>query len=311
MIMEDDSSTILSENKSPDLNFRWSINPYRGCIHGCSYCYARPTHEYLDMGAGTDFETRIVIKPAAAALLRAAFERPSWTGELICFSGVTDCYQGIEARYRLTRACLEICVEYRNPVQIITRSPLVTRDIDLFKALVEHQAISVSISLPIVDRDTCRHLEPYAPPPIARLRAIEKLSSAGIPVSVSLSPIIFGINDHTIVDTLKQAKAAGATHAWMMMLRLPGAVEENFIRRLNATMPLRANRVLNAIRGARDNGLNETRFGDRMTGRGAQWTATQDLFEIWQKRLDMSSPPPSPHPTPFRRRGQGVQIGLF
>ena len=197
-VIEDHSQGALSRNDSPDIPFTYSVNPYRGCTHACAYCYARPTHEYLGFGAGTDFERKITVKLRAPELLTEAFEAPSWTGEPVCFSGVTDCYQPLERRYRLTRRCLEVAATYRNPVQIITRSPLITRDLDVLGALNEHGAISVTFSLPILDPALAAALEPGAPPPSARLRAMAVLAQAGVLIGVSLGPLIPGINDSGI-----------------------------------------------------------------------------------------------------------------
>src|SRR6266849_6145686 len=160
-VFEDSTRAILAENDSPDVGFRFSVNPYRGCTHACAYCYARPTHEYLDFGAGTDFDTKIAVKMHAPELLRAAFDRHSWRGELIAFSGVTDCYQPLEASFRLTRGCLEVCAEYRNPVGIITKAPLIERDLDLLQELRERAGVSVTVSIPIWNKEHARALEPF------------------------------------------------------------------------------------------------------------------------------------------------------
>jgi DNA repair photolyase len=279
-VVEDDSKGILSHNDSPDLGFDWSVNPYRGCTHACAYCYARGYHEYLGWGAGSDFERRIVVKLNAAGLLRARFDEPRWSGELIAFSGVTDCYQALERRYRLTRGCLEVCAEYQNPVSVVTRSPLVTRDIDLLRILAEHGAVGVTFSLPLLDREVQKALEPGAPAPEARLRAMSALSEAGIPVGVSLGPVIPGLSDREIPTILERARACGARWAWRGLIRLPGPVASVFETRLREVLPGRAESVLARIDRMRGGKRNEPRFSARMEGRGEDpsWQAVEQLF---------------------------------
>ena len=205
----DGTRNILSKNDSPDVGFTWSVNPYRGCFHACAYCYARPTHEYLSFGAGTDFDRKIVIKPNAPALLRAAFGKKSWRRETVVFSGVTDCYQPLEASYRLTRGCLEVCVERQNPAAIITKSALVERDVDLLAELGRVAASHVTVSIPFWDAEKARAIEPYVPTPARRLRVIETLARAGISVGVNVAPIIPGLNDQDIPKILAAAREAG------------------------------------------------------------------------------------------------------
>ena len=311
-VTRDHSRSILAKNTSRDIPFTWSINPYRGCTHACAYCYARDFHPYLGLGAGTDFEQEIRIKPDAPALLRAAFERPSWTGEAIALSGVTDPYQPLERRYRLTRGLLEVCAEYRNPVGIITRSPLVTRDLDLLGQLAQTDGVRVNISLPILDPTLCRHLEPGAPAPARRLEAIRALAQAGIPVGVSVSPIIPGLNDASIPATLAAARAAGAQWAWRIPVRLAATVEQVFERRLREVLPLRADAVMNRIRRMRGGGpLSGGSPGARMHGQGAAWAATAALFSLHARKLGFEAAPDRPPRSAFRRPGRGKQINLF
>lgn len=310
-VVEDDTHGIIAHNNSPDVGFEWSVNPYRGCTHACAYCYARDTHAYLGYGAGSDFERIIVVKRRAPALLREAFDAKSWKGELVCFSGVTDCYQPLERRYELTRGCLAVCAEYRNPVSIITRSPIVARDIDVLSALNQHDAIAVSVSIPILDAAMQRKIEPGAPPPAARLAAIGALAAAGIPVGVSISPIIPGINESSIPETLRAAREQGARWAWKIPLRLPGAVAEVFETRLREALPDRADRVMNGIRRMRGGEVNDPRLGSRMKGQGASWEATDALFQLWHERLGYEKRAARTGPSPFRRPGQGLQLGLF
>jgi DNA repair photolyase len=260
-LIDDHSRGVLTKNDSPDLGFSWSVNPYRGCTHACAYCYARPYHEYLGYSAGTDFERIILVKREAATLLRQGFHKPSWRGAPLTFSGVTDCYQSIERKLEITRNCLKVCADYRNPVSIITRSPLVLRDMDLFLRLAKFDAIRINISIPLIDPGIAAALEPGAPPPSARLKAIKALSEAGIPVGVSLAPMIPGLSDELIPKTLKLAKAAGAQWAWGGLIRLPGAVGPFFERRLREAYPNQVDRVLNRIRSTRGGKLNATTFG--------------------------------------------------
>lgn len=310
-VMQDDSQQVLTHNDSPDIPFSWSVNPYRGCTHACSYCYARPFHEYLGLGAGSDWERVIVVKPRAPELLEQALRRPSWKGEPIAMSGITDCYQPLERRWRLTRGCLEVLLRYRNPVQVVTRSPLITRDLDLLGPLASFGAATVSVSLPILDPETCRLLEPGAPPPGARLAAISALAQAGVPVGVSVSPVVPGLTDREIPGVLAAARRAGATWAWMLPLRLPGAVADVFLRRLRAVLPDAADKVERRLRESKGGALNRSGYGERFEGQGAHWQATRQLFEVHLRRLGYSSPPATPDPSPFRVPGQGVQAALF
>ena len=219
--LEDASRQILAHNDSPDIGFNHSVNPYRGCAHACAYCYARPGHEYLGMGAGTDFETRIVVKKRAPELLREAFDKPSWKGELVAFSGVTDCYQPIEAKLELTRRCLQVCAEYRNPVTVITKAPLIERDIDVLQELAGVTRVGVALSIPFWDPEHARAMEPYVATPERRFQAMEKLAQAGIPVAIGIAPLIPGLGDEDLVRLLERARAAGAQRAFFVMLRLP------------------------------------------------------------------------------------------
>lgn len=277
-VFEEQAATIISENNSPDVGFRYSINPYRGCFHACAYCYARPTHQYLDFGAGSDFERNIVVKLNAAQRLREAFEKPSWKGDCIAFSGVTDCYQPLEASYEITRSCLQVCVTYRNPVAIITKGALVRRDVDLLRRLTDEAGCHVTISLAFIDDALSKLIEPHAPRPSVRLRAIDELASAGIPVGIGLAPVIVGLNDTQIPDILKAAKAAGATSAFLTVLRLPREVETVFFERLHEAVPQRAKKIENGLRAVKEGRLNRPEFGKRMSGEGARWEAIKWLF---------------------------------
>ncbi|MGK0361526.1 MAG: DNA repair photolyase [Bradymonadia bacterium] len=314
-IYTDDTREILSRNDSPDIGFTWSVNPYRGCMHGCVYCYARPSHEFLGFGAGTDFERRIVVKPKAAVLLEKAFERTRWQGEVVVFSGNTDCYQPIEASYRLTRACLQVCHRYRNPVGIITKSPLVERDIDVLADLARVTYVAVTLSIPFFDPHHARLIEPTVPPPARRFEAIRRLAAAGIPVGVNVAPIIPGLSDTQVVDILEAAREAGARWAGYTSVRLPGPVANIFTEHIERVFsPSKANRILSRIRDGRGGALNKSQFHDRFRTEGPYAAALKALFESTRARLGFEGPPPRPDPSPFRRPmpgASGAQLALF
>lgn len=308
LVFEEDAKSILSENDSPDLPFRWSLNPYRGCFHGCAYCYARPSHQYLGFGAGTDWERRLVVKRNAAELLRAQLGRASWQGELIAFSGVTDCYQPLEATYRLTRRCLEVCREFRQPVGIITKGALVERDVDVLADLARHGAATVFVSVPFADAADSRAIEPFVALPERRFAAMKALADAGVTVGVSVSPLIPGLNDHQVPEILERAHKAGAKHAFHVLLRLPAEVEDVFVSRLRTAFPLRAEKVLSILRGMHGGNLKDARFHHRMRGEGPRYELIAQLFRTVGKRLGLT-PPERPGPTSFRRPFQ--QGSLF
>jgi DNA repair photolyase len=252
-------------------------------------CYARPSHEYLDMGAGTDFDTKIVVKREAAALLRAAFDKPSWQGELVMFSGVTDCYQAVEAELQLTRQCLEVCREYKNPCAIITKSALIERDVDLLVELARESGCHVSVSLTWVDAELARAIEPWAPSPERRLKVIERLAAAGVPVGVMCGPVIPGLNDDQLVRVLERAHAAGARDAGWVLLRLPGAVAKVFEERVRVALPLAADKILHRIRETRGGDkLYDPRFHVRGRGEGVYAQTIATMFETTVKRLGLN-----------------------
>ena len=277
--------SIITRNHSPDVGFDFSVNCYRGCTHACSYCFSRPTHEYLGYGAGTDFETKIVAKVNAPELLRAEFMRPSWRGDVLMFSFTSDPYIPLEAHYNLTRGCLEVCLEFRNPVGLVTKSALVRRDRDLLAALAREAGASVFFTIPFADRDTSRALEPYAPLPEARFRAMEELAASGVRVGIGIAPVIPGLNDPDIPRLLKRARECGATEAFMTMLRLPGSVAPYFEQRLRERLPTKAERVLSRLREARGGKLNSAEFGERMRGRGEYWKVIEQSFRLHRERL--------------------------
>ncbi|MCG3137999.1 MAG: hypothetical protein HJJLKODD_01855 [Phycisphaerae bacterium] len=279
-VYEEWAKSILSENDSPDLPFRWSVNPYRGCQHACAYCYARPYHEFLDLGAGSDFDTRIFVKVNAPQLLREALRSPKWAGETVHFSGVTDCYQPLEAVYLLTQKCLEVCLEAGNSAAIVTKSYLVMRDAELLGRMARQVGVSVIFSMGMLDESTAKLIEPHAPIPARRLEAMRRLREAGVPVGVLVAPIIPGLSEQDIPAIIERAVECGADSAAYQMLRLPGSVEAVFMERLYKALPLRAKKIENRIREVRGGPINDARFGHRMRGQGTYWESIQQLFQI-------------------------------
>lgn len=287
-VIEERAKTILSENDSPDIGFRYSLNPYRGCYHACAYCYARPSHQYWGFGAGTDFERKLIVKVNAPELLRERFEQSSWQGETIVFSGNTDCYQPLEAARRLTRQCLELCAEYKNPVSIITKNALVARDLDLLQRLNERTRLRVYISIPFADEAHARLIEPGASPPHKRFAALAALAAAGIETGVAVAPIIVGLNDGQMATVLQRAQAAGAQHAFKTALRLPAEVADVFVPRLREALPTYADKVISGIHQIRRGKQNESALGERMCGHGPRWQVIEDMFELQCKRLGLN-----------------------
>ncbi len=281
---ETETRRIITHNDSPDVGFDFTVNCYRGCIHGCTYCFSRPTHEYLGYGAGTDFDRKIVVKVCAPGLLRKELMKPSWKGDEIVFSFTSDPYVPLESHYKLTRRCLEVCAEFRNPVGIITKSALIRRDIDVLQELTREASLGVFFTIPFTDRESARAVEPFAPLPEARFHAMADLAAAGIKVGIGIAPVIPGLSSN-IPELLKRAREAGATHAFINMLRLPGSVAPYFEERLREKLPTKAERILNRIREARGGKLNSSVFGERMQGKGQYWEATERLFRIHCERL--------------------------
>ena len=299
--LPDDSQSIVSENDSPDIGFRYSLNPYRGCAHGCVYCYARPTHEYLGLSAGLDFESRILVKERAPELFRKWLARKNWQPEVIVFSGVTDCYQLAERRYGLTRACLEVALEARQPIGIVTKNALITRDLDLLRAMTAEGVIHVAISVTTLAAELAHTMEPRTAPPESRLKAIRALSHAGIPVSVMVAPVIPGLNDSEIPAILKAAAEAGALSACYVMLRLPLNVKPIFLDWLDRTMPSHKDRILSRIRNTRDGELSESQFGKRMRGAGPIAEQIKQTFSVFAKRYGLERKLPPLKTDRFRR----------
>ncbi len=311
-LFEDATRRILSRNESPDLPFRWSVNPYRGCFHACAYCYARPSHEYWGFGAGTDFESKLIVKPSAAALLREAFASRSWAGELVLFSGNTDCYQPIEASYGLTRQCLDVCAAFANPVAIITKGTLLLRDLDILRAIAARAWLRVYVSLPFAQQEMARKLEPHVPTPAKRLEMIRRLTDAGISVGVSLAPIIPGLNDSDIPLVLRQAREAGATEAFMTLLRLPGSGAAVFWERLAEAYPDRVDRVRHRLAQTQGAASRPSEFFDRQRGHDDGWRTIEQLFAVTCRRLGLASDGRHTVPQTFQRPlPQSAQITLF
>ena len=291
--LTDASKSIVSENNSPDIPFRYSLNPYRGCLHGCSYCYARNSHEYLGFNAGLDFETKIVVKHAAANLFREFLSRETWQPEEVVFSGVTDCYQPAERQFRLTRQCLEVALECRLPVGIVTKNALVVRDLDLLREMASLRLVHVNISVTTLDPELARVMEPRTSIPSARLRAIELLAQAGVPTRVMVAPIIPGLNDSEIPAILKAAKDSGAFAAAYILLRLPLTVEPVFREWLSRTQPLKLPKIEGLIRETREGKLSNSDWGKRMVGTGTIAEQVQKLFRVFvrKSKLDRALPP--------------------
>jgi DNA repair photolyase len=300
----DRSQSVVTYYNSPDISFRAGINPYRGCEHGCSYCYARPTHEYLGFSAGLDFESRIMVKEDAPALLRKELSSPKWKPQLLAMSGVTDCYQPVENRLQITRKCLAVLAEFRNPVCIITKNHLVTRDLDLLRELAAFNAVAVNLSINSLDADLAARLEPRASRPKHRLAAIETLAKAGVHVGVLVAPVIPALNDHEIPSVLQAAKNAGAQWAGTEVLRLPLTVATVFQHWLDDHVPPeKKEKILNRIRALRGGKLNDSHFGSRMRGQGIFAHQISRMFHVARRRVGIPEDFPELSTAHFRRPG--------
>jgi DNA repair photolyase len=300
--LRDPTRTLIATNDSPDIGFAASINPYRGCEHGCIYCYARPTHEYLGMSAGLDFETKILVKEDAPELLREELNAKSWEPKVIAISGVTDAFQPVERKLELTRRCLGVLAEFRNPVAIITKSQLVTRDIDHLQELARFDAVRVFISVTTLDAKLANIMEPRAATPELRLAAVEALASAGIPVGVMVAPIVPAITDHEIPTILAAAKKAGAQWAGKVVLRLPWAVAPLFERWLDEHFPDRKEKVLGRVRDMRGGKLYDAKWGVRGRGEGFFADQLEALFEVTCRKLGLNERDGDLSAKAFRRR---------
>ena len=287
----DETKSVITRNNSPDVGFETSLNPYRGCEHGCIYCYARPTHEYLGFSAGLDFESKIMVKTSAPELLRVELESPRWQPQTLVMSGVTDPYQPIERKLGITRGCLQVLAKFRNPVAIITKNRLVTRDVDLLRNLAAHNAVAVNISVTSLDSNLQRVLEPRTSSPQGRLDAIRQLRSAGIPTGVMVAPIIPGLTDHEVPRILDACAKAGAQFAAYTIVRLPWAVAPLFERWLEEHFPERKEKVLGRIRDLRKNRLNNFQWHTRMTGEGIFAEQIASMFVVSCRRNRMCARP--------------------
>ncbi len=308
--LKDPSCSIVAYNDSPDVGFDASVNPYRGCEHGCVYCYARPTHEYLGFSAGLDFETKILVKEDAPALLWKALSSPRWKSQVVAMSGVTDPYQPVERRLTLTRRCLEVFVAFRNPVVIITKNDLVARDVDLLGELSRDEAAAVFLSVTTLDGGLSRIMEPRASQPSRRLGAIEALVKAGVPTGVLIAPVIPGLTDHELPSIIAAAAGAGARFAGYITLRLPQGVSRLFAQWLTRHFPEKKDKVLNRIRAIRGGRLNDPRFSHRMRGEGIFAEQIENLFSVACRRAGILGRRPKLSTDAFRRPA-GAQLALF
>jgi DNA repair photolyase len=308
--LRDKSQSIIAYNDSPDIGFEASINPYRGCEHGCIYCYARPFHEYLGFSSGLDFETKIMVKEDAPQLLRKELASPKWKPKMIAISGVTDCYQPVERKLKLTRRCLQVLAEFRNPVGLVTKNVLVTRDIDVLGELAKYQAAQVFISLTTLDTELRKVMEPRTSPPAARLSAIRALAQAGIPVGALIAPVIPGLTDHELPALVEAAAEAGARTAGYVILRLPHGVAPMFERWLETHFPDRKDKVLNRVRAMRGGKLYESAFGKRMRGEGIFADQIDSLFEVARRKYGLTECLPELSTAAFRKP-PGAQLDLF
>jgi DNA repair photolyase len=288
--LSDRSQSIVSENASPDIPFRYSLNPYRGCEHGCAYCYARPTHEYLGFNAGIDFESKIVVKERAPELFREWLARDDYRPEPIMFSGVTDCYQPAERRFQLTRQCLEVASEAGQPICIVTKNALVARDLDILQSMAERNLVQVGISLTSLDPGVTATMEPRTSRPAARLRAMQALSASGVPVLAMIAPVIPGVNDSEIPRLLEAAREHGATQAGYVLLRLPITVKPVFLDWLERTHPSKRERVLGLIQSTREGKLNSAEFGARMRGKGPLAEQIEQTFRVFRRKFGLDGP---------------------
>ncbi len=309
--LNDTSRSVISTNRSPDLGFDASLNPYRGCEHGCSYCYARPTHEYLGLSAGLDFERVILVKRDAAQLLEQQLRSKRWTPKLLMLSGVTDPYQPVERKLGITRACLEVLAKFRNPVGLITKNALVTRDVDILSEMARWNGVRVTLSITTLDEGLRAVLEPRTSTIANRFGAIERLAAAGVPVHLNVAPIIPGLTDTEAVRIVQRAAEAGATSASYTVLRLPGAVGPLFEAWLEQHVPLRKDKVLNRVREAHAGEVDDPRFGDRMRGTGEHARQIRALFHAARRRAGMPDKLPPLSTEHFHRPGEATQPALF
>jgi len=306
----DDSRSLVNEVKSPDVGMQWSANPYQGCEHGCIYCYARNTHEYWGYSAGLDFESRIVVKQNAPQLLRQFFDKKNWTPQVISLSGNTDCYQPVERKMKLTRQLLEVCLEYKNPVGIITKNALVLRDLDLLQALAEKNLVCVFTSVTSVEEALRRKLEPRTSTYAARLKVVRMLSEKNIPTGIMNAPLIPGLNDAHMYEVLKAAAAAGARFAGYTIVRLNGAVATLFKEWLYGAFPGEADKVWFQIAACHGGSVSDSRAGTRMTGEGKLAAIIRQQFQLYTRKLGLNKEKMQWNTSDFERPC-GPQMRLF
>lgn len=285
----DNSKSIIARNDSYDIGFEYSFNPYRGCEHGCIYCYARPSHEFLGFSSGTDFESKIMVKKDAPALLEAEFNKKSYRPDFIMFSGNTDCYQPVERQLRITRESLKVCLKYRNPVSVITKNALILRDIDILAEMAKLNLVSVCLSVTTLDKELVRRMEPRTSSPVKRLETIEKFAEQKVPVGVNIAPIIPGLNDEEIPSILREASSRGAVFAGHIMLRLPYSLKGLFLEWLKKEFPGRENKIINKIMEMRDGKLNDYEFGTRFSGKGELAGTIHSLFELSCRKYGLNN----------------------
>jgi DNA repair photolyase len=307
----DKTKSIVSTNDSPDVGMEASVNPYRGCEHGCIYCFARPTHEYFGLSAGLDFETKIFAKPEAPRLLAEKLSSKSWEPKVLMLSGVTDCYQPIEKKLKITRGCFEVLLDFRNPAAIVTKNILVTRDIDIFQEMAKHNLIKINISLTTLDNDLARYMEPRASKPLQKLRAIEAMAKAGVPVGIMMGPIVPGLTDHEIPKVLEAAANAGAETAYHTVLRLPWGVKDLFENWVHEHYPDRADRILNRVKAIRGGKLYESDFETRMSGTGIFADQIHQMFTMYKKKYGLNKRGTILRTDGFKRDARSAQMSLF
>ncbi len=303
---EDVSRSVISENNSPDIPFRYSLNPYRGCLHGCSYCYARPSHEYLGLSAGLDFETKIFVKKNSPDLFRKWLCRRRYEPCPVMMSGITDCYQPVERVLRITRGCLHVAAQANQPISVITKNAMVHRDLDIMTPMAARNLIHVALSISTLDQNLSKFLEPATSAPTARLHAVKQLSDGGIPVHVMVAPVIPGLNDSEIPAILEAAAGAGAHSSSHILLRLPHSVKDIFADWLRRRKPDHAQKVLSRLASTRQGKLNDTKFGRRMRGTGPMAEQIASLFEVSARRVQIARQLPALATEHFRAPdGQG------
>jgi len=309
---------IINKNNSPDVGFDYTVNVYRGCTHACNYCFARPYHEYLDFGAGTDFETKIVVKINAPELLAADIKANKHKGERIMFSFASDAYQPLEGVYKLTRACIQVCLDLNQPIGIMTKGPLITRDIDILAPMAEKGLLAlVFMTIPFFDAETSKAFEPHTASPASRFRALKQLSEAGIPTGVAVAPVIPGVNARQIPLVLQAARDAGAQTAFMNYLRLPGSVAPYFVETVRRRLPLMADKIINKVKRERNGKFNDPRFFSRMKGTTEEYRMAVKLFNLWHKKLGFNERQPAENNAiaqeniPAEEARQIEQLSLF